>query len=96
MIYDKNGRVHLTQSEFNKLRACNAQQGEVLRDTRVMTQQEYLTSLLNGTPLEILEDMIEFFEKGSSPLTRRGDAERAAAEEGAQLPQADTHIYEER
>jgi len=77
MIYDDKGNVRLTRSELNDLRTAAAKQGEVILDERKMTREEHLEALAAGTPLEIIEDALEFFQTGSSPLTREGGAERA-------------------
>jgi hypothetical protein len=75
MIRDSKGNVRLTKSELNKLRRENAKNGEVLGI--VKTDQDLLAAALNGLPNEIINDMLEFFETGSSPLVRKGIDERA-------------------
>jgi hypothetical protein len=74
MIRDSKCNVRLTKSELNKLRQENAKQGEVLGT--IKTDQDLLAAALNGLPNEIVNDMLEFFETGSSPLTCKGIAER--------------------
>jgi len=68
MIRDRNGNIRLTKSERNKLRQANAKNGEVLGN--IKTDQDLLAAAINGLPNEIINDMLEFFETGSSPLTR--------------------------
>lgn len=73
MIRDNKGNVRLTKSELNKLRQENAKQGEVLGS--IKTDDDLLAAALNGLPNEIINDMLEFFETGSSPMTRRCQTE---------------------
>jgi hypothetical protein len=75
MIYDGKGNVRLTKSELNKLRKYNAQQGHVL--PAIKTNEDLLQATISGLPPEIINDMLEFFETGSSPLTRKGLEEKA-------------------
>jgi hypothetical protein len=75
MILDDKGNVRLTKSELNKLRQENAKNGEVLGS--IKTDQDLLAAALSGLPNDILNDMLEFFETGSSPLTSEGRTERS-------------------
>jgi hypothetical protein len=84
MIRDSNGNVRLTKSEHNKLRKYNAQNGIALGE--VKTDEEYREAVYNGLPPEIVDDMLEFFETGNSPLTRKGIAERELTQASNALP----------
>jgi hypothetical protein len=77
MIYDSKGNVRLTKSELNTLRKHNAQQGNVVGT--IKTPADLLEASISGLPDEIMNDMLEFFETGSSPLTDEGLSERAEA-----------------
>lgn len=76
MIYDSKGRVRLTRSKLNMLRKHNAQQGRVLGP--INTVEDHQEAVIDGLPDDIIDDMLEFFETGDSPLQRQGRLERAA------------------
>ena len=80
MIRDGKGKVRLTKSEFNSLRAENAKNGVVIGEIR--TDEDLLTASINGLPDHLLNDMLEFFETGGSPLTRQGRNERSNVNTG--------------
>lgn len=74
MIFERNGRVRLTPSELNRLRKLNARNGEAVNN--IKTCDELLAATLGGLSSELAADIFEFLETGSSPLTRKGRAER--------------------
>lgn len=78
MIFDHRGRLRLTRSHLNRLRKHNAQQGFVVNDIHSMS--EYGQALVNGLPDHIVEDMLQFFETGDSPLIRQGARERGVSD----------------
>lgn len=69
MIKDSNNRVRLTTSELNALRTANAKNGNVVND--VKTTDDLITAAVGAQRQEIQDDLMEFLESGSSPLTRR-------------------------
>ena len=75
MIRDSKGKIRLTKSEINTLRKENAKHGVVLGD--IKTDEDLLAAAINGLPDEIVNDMLEFFETGQSPLTRGNLGERS-------------------
>ena len=69
MIKDSKNRVRLTPTELNTLRTANAFNGNVVHE--VKTTDELLTASVGAQRPEIQDDLLEFLETGSSPLTRR-------------------------
>jgi hypothetical protein len=69
MIKDSKNRVRLTPTELNGLRSANARNGNTVN--AVETIEELLTAAIGAQRPEIQDDLLEFLETGSSPLTRR-------------------------
>ena len=69
MIKDSKNRVRLTPAELNGLRSANARNGHAINV--VETTGELLTAAIGAQRPEIQDDLLEFLETGSSPLTRR-------------------------
>jgi hypothetical protein len=69
MIRDGKGGIKLTKSELNRLRMWNAQNGFVVGD--ITTEDEYHRAVIHGLPPHIIDDMLEYFETGSSPMTKK-------------------------
>jgi hypothetical protein len=84
MIRDSRGNVRLTKSEHNKLRQENAKNGVVIGN--IKTDGDLLDAAICGLPNEIVDDMLQFFETGSSPLTRKGTVERKREDDSDSAP----------
>lgn len=67
MIFDKDSRVRVTNSELNFLRQRNAHHGNII--TRIATVDELLNAVIGGLPSEIAADLLEYLETGRSPMT---------------------------
>ena len=73
MIF-QGDKVRLTRHELAIRRAGAARNGHVVND--ITTRDALLEATLAALRPELQADMLEFFETGSSPLTRQGKDRR--------------------
>ena len=71
LLFVSRTHVRLTPAELNRLRQAAARNGHVVN--RIDSPGELLQATLDALAPERQADLLEFLEKGSSPLTR-GDA----------------------
>jgi len=73
LLFVSPTHVRLTPAELNRLRQAAARNGHAIN--RIDSPGELLQATLDALAPERQADLLEFLEKGSSPLTR-GDAGR--------------------
>ena len=69
MFFLSNDRIRLTASELNDIRSANARQGQVVDQIR--TRGELLAAVIGGLSPELVVDLLQFMQTGSSCLTQR-------------------------
>jgi hypothetical protein len=73
MIFLDDEMVRLTASELNELRQTNAKNGFSVN--RVTSRDDLWAAILGGLNPELQNDLMEFFETGSSPFTQELSAD---------------------
>ena len=78
MLFDVDtDAVRLSKEELNELRARAAKNGIVIGD--VKNAGEALGATLSALPKNLAEDMLQFLETGSSPMTNASTCEELEA-----------------
>ncbi len=68
MLSNFNGKIKLTKSELNMLRQYAARNGHAVN--QINTLEALFSASIAALSPALQEDMLEFMETGSSPLTR--------------------------